>query len=71
MTVITIVTIAAPYTTVTDRDHIALYVIRKDVTYRNIPRRSKKSLKLNLKLPTETGLVNSITDLRNDLTSIL
>ena len=44
ITTITIVTIA------TDKDHVVLYIIRKDITYRNILRRSKKSLKLSLGL---------------------
>jgi hypothetical protein len=71
MTVITVATAAPPYITITDRDYIALYIIRKDITYRNIPGRNKKSLKLSLELLTETDLANLITDLRNDLTSIL
>ena len=68
---ITIVTVATPYTTVTERDHVALYVIGKDITYKDILRRNKKSLKLNLELLIETGSVNLITNLRNDLTNIL
>ena len=68
---ITVATVATPYITVTKRDHIASYVIGKDITYKNILRRNKKSLKLNLKLLTETGLVNLITNLRNNLTNIL
>ena len=71
MTVITVATVATPCTTITDRDHVALYIIRKDVTYGNILGRNKKSLKLSLELPTEIDLANLITDLRNDLTNIL
>ena len=37
-------------TVVTDKDHVALYIIKKDITYGNILRRSKKSLKLSLGL---------------------
>ena len=71
MTIITVTVAANPYTTATDRDYVTLYIIRKDVAYKNILTRSKKSLKLNLKLPIETGLANLITNLRNDLTNIL
>ena len=71
ITVITVVTVVTPYITATNRDHVALYVIRKDVAHKNILRRNKKSLKPNLKLPTETDLANSTTNLRNDLTNIL
>jgi len=65
---ITIITII---TTATDKDYVALYIIRKDVTYRNILRRNKKSLKLSLGLLTETSLINLITNLINDLINIL
>ena len=44
MTIITVVT------TATNKDHVTLYVIRKDITYKNILKRSKKSLKLSLEL---------------------
>ena len=67
---ITIVTVATPRITATKKDYIALYIIGKDITHKNILRRNKKSLKLNLKLPIETGLANSIINLRNDLTNI-
>ena len=65
ITVITVVTIT------TNKDHIALYIIRKDITYRNILKRNKKSLKLSLKLLMKTDLANLITYLRNNLTNIL
>ena len=68
---ISIVTAVTPRTTATKRNHVALYIIGKDVAYKNILKRNKKSLKLNLKLLIETGLANLITDLRNDLTNIL
>jgi len=50
----TTITVATPYITVTDRNHVALYVIRKDVTYKNILRRSKKSLRLSLEISLKT-----------------
>ena len=65
ITVIAIVIIA------TDRDHVALYIIRKDITYRNILRKNKKNLKLSLELLIETNLINLTTNLRNDLINIL
>ena len=52
---ITIITVATPYITTTDRNHVALYVIRKDITYRNILRRSKKSLRLSLEISLRTA----------------
>jgi hypothetical protein len=54
-TIITIVTAVTPYITATDRNYIALYIIRKDITYRNILRRSKKSLRLSLKISLRTA----------------
>ena len=71
ITITTVVTAATPYITATDRNYIALYIIRKDAAYRNILRRSKKSLKLSLGPLIETSLVNLITDLINDLINIL
>ena len=65
MTVIAIVTI------VTNRDYIALYVTKKDVAYKNILKRSKKSLKPSLGLLTETSLANLTTNLRDNLINIL
>jgi hypothetical protein len=54
-TVITVVTAVTPYITATDRNYTALYIIRKDVAYRNILRRSKKSLRLSLKISLRTA----------------
>ena len=51
---ITVVAVVPPYITATKRDHIALYIIGKDVAYKNILKRSKKSLKLNLKINLRT-----------------
>ena len=55
--IITIITVAAapPCITVTERDYVALYIIGKDVAYRNISKRSKKSLKLSLKINLRTA----------------
>ena len=71
MTAITIATTATPRTTATNRDYVASYIIRKDITYKNISGRNKKSLKPNSELLIETDLANSITNLKNDLTNIL
>ena len=49
ITIITIAAVVPPYIAATERDYIALYIIGKDVAHRNILKRSKKSLKLNLK----------------------
>jgi 2-keto-4-pentenoate hydratase/2-oxohepta-3-ene-1,7-dioic acid hydratase in catechol pathway len=51
----TIVAAAPPYITATERDHIASYIIEKDITYRNILKRSKKSPRLNLKINSRTA----------------
>ena len=51
----TIATAATPCTTATKRDYIALYVIGKDITHKNILKRSKKSLRLNLKISLRTA----------------
>ena len=66
----TAATIATPCITVTERNYVASYIIGKDIAYRDILRRNKKSLKLSLELLIETGLVNLTTNLRNDLTNI-
>ena len=55
MTVITVITAVTFCITATDRNHVALYVIKRDVAYGNIPRRSKKSPKLNLKISLGTA----------------
>jgi hypothetical protein len=55
ITTITIAAAVPPHITVTERDHIALYIIGKDIAYRNIPKRSKKSLKLNSKINLRTA----------------
>ena len=71
ITTTTAVTAVTPRITATKRNYVALYIIGKDIAYRDILRRNKKSLKLSLELLIETGLANSTTDLRNDLTNIL
>ena len=53
--IITIVTIATFYIIATDKNHVALYIINKDAAYRNILRRSKKSLRLSLKISLRTA----------------
>ena len=55
ITTTTIITAAPPHITITERDHITLYIIGKDVAYRNILKRSKKSLRLNLKINLKTA----------------
>ncbi len=50
----TIVIAATPHITATKGNYVTLYIIRKDVAYRNIPRRSKKSLRLSLKISLRT-----------------
>ena len=69
--IIIIVTVATPCITATERDYIALYIIGKDVAYRDILKRNKESLKLSLELLIEIDFINLITDLRNNLTIIL
>ena len=71
ITTITTAAVAPPHTTITERDHITLYIIGKDVAYRNILKRSKKSLKPSLGPPIKISLVNSITNLRNNSINIL
>ena len=44
---IIIVAVVTPRTTATERDYIALYITGKDIIYKNILKRSKKSLKLS------------------------
>ena len=55
ITTITVVAVIPLCTTATERDHVALYVIGKDITYKNILKRSKKSLRLNLKISLRTA----------------
>ena len=55
ITIITIATIVIPHTIATNKNYITSCVIKKDTTYRNILRRSKKSLKLNLKINSRTA----------------
>ena len=51
----TIVAAAPPRTTVTERDYVASYIIGKDVAYKNILKRSKKSPRLSLKISLRTA----------------
>jgi len=52
---ITTTTVATPRITATNRNHVALYIIRKDIAYRNILRRSKKSPKPSLEISLKTA----------------
>ena len=65
------ITVIAVAIAATDRDYITLYIIKKDITYKNILKRSKKSLKLNLRLLIKINLANLITDLKDNLINIL
>ena len=71
ITAITVVTAVTSCITTTDKDYVALYIIRKDVAHGNILERNKKSLKPSLELLIKTDLANLITNLKNDLTNIL
>ena len=55
ITTITVAAVAPPRTIATKRDHIASYVIGKDITHKNILKRSKKSPKLSLKINLRTA----------------
>jgi len=55
ITITTVITAVTPYITATDRNHVALYVTGKDIAYRNILRRNKKSLKLSLRISLRTA----------------
>ena len=63
ITTITTAAIVPPRITVTERDHIALYIIGKDVTYGNILKRSKKSLRLNLKISLRTAFRSKLSNI--------
>ena len=52
---ITVVAAVPHYITATERDHVALYVIGKGIVYKNILKRSKKGLKLYLKISLKTA----------------
>ena len=47
-------------------NHVVLYVTKKAIDYGIIPKKNKKSLKLNSGLPIETNLANLITNLINN-----
>jgi len=57
-TITTVVTVVTPHITATDRNYIALYITRKDIAYGNILRRSKKSLRLSLRISLRTAFRN-------------
>ena len=52
-------------------NHIVLYIIRKAINYRIIPKKNEKSLKLNSGLLIGTNLANLMTDLINNSINIL
>ena len=52
---ITIVAVATPRITATNKNYVALYIRKKNTAYRNILRRNKKSLKLSLKISLKTA----------------
>jgi len=58
MTITTVVTAVTPYITATNRNYVASYITRKDIAYRNILRRSKKSLRLSLRISLRTASRN-------------
>ena len=49
-TVTTVVTLVTPHITIIDKNHVALYIIKKDAAYKNILKRSKKSRRLSLEI---------------------
>ena len=51
----TVITAVTPRITATDRNYVASYIIRKDIAYGNILRRSKKSLRLSLEISLRTA----------------
>ena len=55
ITIITVVTLVTPYITATNRNYITLYIIKKDAAYKNILRRSKKSLRLSSEISLRTA----------------
>ena len=67
----TITAIATVFISLYIINHVALYIIKKAADYGTILRKNKKSLKLSLGLPTETNLVNLMTNLINDLINTL
>jgi len=52
---ITIAIVATPRITATKRNYVTLYIIGKNIAYRNILKRSKKSLRLSLKISLRTA----------------
>ena len=67
----TITAIATAFISLYIINYVALYVIKKAANYRIIFKKNEKSLKLNLRLLTETSLANLITNLTNDSINIL
>ena len=55
ITTMTAAAAAPPRTTATEKDHVASYVIGKDVAHGNILKRSKKSPRLSSKISLRTA----------------
>jgi len=55
ITITTITTVVTPCITTTDRNYVASYITGKDVAYRNILKRNKKSPRLSLKISLRTA----------------
>ena len=64
---VTVPTLVSPHTI----NHVALYVTRKAVVHGTTPKKNEKSLRLNSGLLIKTSLINSMTDLINNLINIL
>jgi len=55
ITVTTVTTVVTPRITATNRNYVALYITGKDIAYRNILRRNKKSPRLSLRISLRTA----------------
>jgi len=55
ITITTVTTIVTPRITTTDRNYVASYITGKDIAYRNILRRNKKSPRLSLRISLRTA----------------
>ena len=55
ITITTVTTAVTPRITITNRNYVALYITGKDIAYRNILKRNKKSPKLSLRTSLRTA----------------